>query len=80
MKHLISQTLACILAMAALVGMSAAYGLDRADRFEIAIISITWLVLIVAPVMLARLFAHVPPPDAPAATSAYPSPSDVGAR
>ena len=66
--------------LAALVAYAVGYGSGLDYRFEVASIGITWLVLIVAPVMLARLFAHVPPPDAPAATSAYPSPRDVGAR
>jgi len=39
-----------------LVAISAYYGLDRMDRFEIAAISIAWLVLLVNGVLLGLLF------------------------
>jgi hypothetical protein len=45
-----------ILAMVSLVIFSIVFGLDRQDRFEVAIISINWLVLIVAGILLSRVF------------------------
>ncbi len=54
--------------LAALVAYAAGYRSRLDYRFEVASIGITWLVLIVAPVLLARLFANVPPPEAPTAT------------
>jgi len=45
-----------VLSFGALAVVSAIYGLDRQDRFEIVIISINWLVLIVAGVLLSIVF------------------------
>ena len=45
-----------VLAFVALAIFSAIYGLDRQDRFEVAIISIDWLVLIVNGILLSRVF------------------------
>ena len=39
-----------------LVVISAYYGLERMDRFEIAAISIDWLVLVVNGILLSLLF------------------------
>jgi hypothetical protein len=36
--------------------ISISYGLDRMDRFEVAVISIEWLVLIINGVLLSLLF------------------------
>jgi hypothetical protein len=44
-----------VLAMVFLV-ISIIYGLDREDRFEIAVISIDWLVLLINGVLLSLLF------------------------
>lgn len=48
--------IAFILAIASLAVISINYGLDREDRFEVAIISIDWLVLIVNGVLLSIVF------------------------
>ena len=45
-----------VLAFVALAIFSAIYGLDRQDRFEVAIISIDWLVLIVNGILLSMVF------------------------
>jgi hypothetical protein len=45
-----------ILAIVSLVIFSMVYGLDRQDRFEVAIISINWLVLIANGILLSRVF------------------------
>ena len=45
-----------VLSMLAFVIVSINLGLDRGDSFEIAVISITWLVLIVNGILLALLF------------------------
>lgn len=45
-----------VLAFVVLAIFSAIYGLDRQDRFEVAIISINWLVLIVNGILLSRVF------------------------
>jgi hypothetical protein len=45
-----------VLSMLAFVIVSINSGLDRGDNFEIAVISITWLVLIVNGILLAILF------------------------
>ncbi len=45
-----------VLAIVSLVIFSMVYGLDRQDRFEVAIISIAWLVLIVNGILLSRVF------------------------
>jgi hypothetical protein len=42
--------------MAALVVTSIKYGLDRQDSFEIAVISIDWLVLVVNGILLSIVF------------------------
>jgi len=47
---------AFILAMVALAVISINYGLDREDRFEVAVLSIDWLVLIVDGVLLSIIF------------------------
>jgi len=39
-----------------LIVISISYGLDRMDRFEVAVISIDWLVLIINGVLLSVLF------------------------
>jgi hypothetical protein len=44
------------LTTAFLVVMSAYYGLERMDRFEVAAISIDWLVLVVNGILLSVLF------------------------
>jgi len=44
------------LAIAALIAISLIYGLERLDRFEVAVISIYWLVLMVNGVLLSILF------------------------
>ena len=66
--------------LAALVAYAVGYGSRLDYRFEVAAIGISWLVLIVAPVMLARRFAHVPLPHALPATSGNTRPGDVGVR
>lgn len=48
--------LSFVLALVALVGMTIAYGIEREYRFEIAVISIDWIVLIVAGILLAAVF------------------------
>src|SRR5215207_2148528 len=45
-----------VLTMVFLVVISIIYGLDRMDRFEIAVISINWLVLVLNGVLLSVLF------------------------
>jgi len=45
-----------LLSMAALIVISLGYGLDRQDRFEVAIISIDWLVLLFNGVLLSLVF------------------------
>jgi hypothetical protein len=45
-----------VLAIVALAGYSIVYGLERQDRFEIAVISIDWLVLIANGALLSVLF------------------------
>ena len=45
-----------ILTMVFLIVLSINYGLDRMDRFEVAVISIDWLVLIINGVLLSLLF------------------------
>ena len=47
---------AFFLAIAALIAISLIYGLERLDRFEVAVISIDWLVLIVNGILLSILF------------------------
>ncbi len=47
---------AFVLTAAALAAVSAAYGIDRQDRFEIAAISINWLALIVNGILLSFVF------------------------
>jgi hypothetical protein len=45
-----------VLAVIFLAAISAIYGLERMDRFEIAAISIDWLVLLINGVLLGFLF------------------------
>lgn len=45
-----------VLTMLFLTVISISYGLDRMDRFEVAVISIDWLVLIINGVLLSLLF------------------------
>jgi hypothetical protein len=45
-----------VLTMVFLVVISIIYGLDRMDRFEIAVISVNWLVLVLNGVLLSVLF------------------------
>jgi hypothetical protein len=45
-----------VLTMVFLIVISINYGLDRMDRFEIAVISIDWLVLVINGVLLSVLF------------------------
>jgi hypothetical protein len=45
-----------VLAMGFLTVISIKYGLDRMDRFEVAVISIDWLVLIINGVLLSLVF------------------------
>ena len=45
-----------ILAMIALAVVSINYGLERQDRFEVAVISIDWLVLVVNGILIGRVF------------------------
>jgi hypothetical protein len=45
-----------VLTMGFLVVISIMYGLDRMDRFEVAVISINWLVLVINGVLLSLLF------------------------
>mgnify|MGYP001190446471 FL=1 len=47
---------AFFLAIAALIAISLIYGLERLDRFEVAVISIDWLVLMVNGILLSFLF------------------------
>jgi hypothetical protein len=47
-----------VLAIGALLLFSLTFGLERQDRFEIAVISIDWLVLIINGVLLSILFHH----------------------
>lgn len=47
---------AFVLAIISLVAISAMFGLERLDRFEVFVISIDWLVLIVNGVLLSILF------------------------
>lgn len=44
------------LALMALIAFSVQYGLDRQDRFEVAVISVDWLVLLVNGILLGVLF------------------------
>lgn len=44
------------LALVAFIAFSALYGLDRQDRFEVAVISIDWLVLLVNGILLGVMF------------------------
>jgi hypothetical protein len=46
---------AFVVPVLALIAYSAAYGLDRMDRFEVVVISVDWLVLIINGVLIARL-------------------------
>ena len=48
--------IAFILAIVSLVVISINYGLDRQDRFEVAVLSIDWLVLIINGVLLSIVF------------------------
>jgi hypothetical protein len=48
--------IAFILAIVSLVVISINYGLDRQDRFEVAVLSIDWLVLIINGVLLSIIF------------------------
>ena len=48
--------IAFILAIVSLTVISFSYGLDRQDRFEVAILSIDWLVLIINGVLLSIVF------------------------
>src|ERR687898_1024976 len=45
-----------VLTMVFLVVISIIYGLDRMDRFEIAVISVDWLVLVINGILLSVLF------------------------
>lgn len=45
-----------ILSMVFLVVVSISFGLDRQDRFEVAVISVDWLVLIINGILLGLLF------------------------
>ena len=45
-----------LLTIASLAVISVAHGLDRKDRFEVAAISINWLVLIVSGALLGTVF------------------------
>jgi hypothetical protein len=45
-----------ILSMVFLVVVSISFGLDRQDRFEVAVISVDWLVLIINGILLGVLF------------------------
>lgn len=49
-----------LLTALALTLISINYGLDRQDRFEVAVISIDWLVLIVNGILLSMLFKRQP--------------------
>jgi hypothetical protein len=49
--------IAVVLVIIALSLISFQYGIDRKDRFEVIIISISWLVLIVNSILLSRLFS-----------------------
>jgi hypothetical protein len=44
--------------MVFLVVISITYGLDRMDRFEVAVISINWLALVINGVLLSVLFGR----------------------
>ena len=46
------------LAVAALVYFSLIYGLDRQDRFEVTIISITWLALLINGTLFSFIFSR----------------------
>jgi hypothetical protein len=46
------------LALIALIAFTALYGLDRQDRFEVAVISIDWLVLLVNGILLSLWFRN----------------------
>lgn len=48
--------IAFVLAIVSLVVISIIYGLERLDRFEVAVLSIDWLVLIVNGVLLSMVF------------------------
>ena len=45
-----------MLAFGALAVITALYGLERQDRFEVIVISINWLVLIIAGALLSIVF------------------------
>lgn len=45
-----------VLAVVALVVISAGYGLDREDRFEVVVISIEWLVLLISGALVSVVF------------------------
>lgn len=47
-----------VLAIGSFAAISAGYGLERLDRFEVAIISIDWLVLVVNGALLAFVFGR----------------------
>jgi len=49
-----------LLTVVALTLISINYGLDRQDRFEVAVISIDWLVLIVNGILLSMVFKRQP--------------------
>ncbi len=48
--------IAFVLAIVALIVISITYGLDRQDRFEVAVLSIDWLVLIINGILLSIVF------------------------
>ncbi len=51
------------IAVIALLGVSAVYGLDRQDTFEVIVIVVVWLVLVVAASQTTRIFRHTPVPS-----------------
>jgi hypothetical protein len=59
-----------VIPLVGLIALSAAYGLDRQDRFEVVVLSTDWLVLIISGVLVAlhlrdqlRTSSLSPPPE-----------------
>lgn len=50
--------IAFVLAIVALIWFSITYGLERQDRFEVAVLSIDWLVLIINGILLGIVFGR----------------------
>jgi hypothetical protein len=65
--------------LAALAGVSVAFGLDRQDTFEIVVISIVWLTLVVCGPLMAVAFRRAATDEAePEPMHDYRRPHHVG--